>query len=128
MEQLLALDDPPTAVFCYSDDIAVAATHIAAPTTACACRRTCRSSVSTGTTSATLFDLTTIDQHVVEQARAASTMVLDLLAGHDLARTASRSPPTWSCAGRLRRRRARADGSRSASRQSLSSPSAGLPQ
>ena len=28
-----------------------------------------------------LFDITTIDQHVVEQARAASRMVLDLLAG-----------------------------------------------
>ena len=33
---------------------------------------------------AALFDITTIDQHVGDQARAASRMVLDLLAGHRL--------------------------------------------
>lgn len=80
MEQLLSLDDPPTAVFCYSDDIAVAAlAHLR--------RHGLRvpedmSLIGVdGHEVAELFDITTIDQHVVEQAKAASRMVLDLLAG-----------------------------------------------
>ncbi|CAM3552670.1 LacI family DNA-binding transcriptional regulator [Nocardioides zeicaulis] len=83
MEQLLDLDDPPTAVFCYSDDIAVAAETVAR-------RRGLRvpEDVSLlgvdGNGLGALFDITTIDQHVGDQARAASAMVLDLLAGHDL--------------------------------------------
>lgn len=80
MERLLGLEHPPTAVFCYSDDIAVAAMihlyqhGLRVP-----------QDVSLigvdGHELAALFDITTIDQHVVEQARAASAMVLDLLAG-----------------------------------------------
>jgi LacI family repressor for deo operon, udp, cdd, tsx, nupC, and nupG len=83
IEKLLALDDPPTAVFCYSDDIAVAA--IVALT---------RHGLSVpddvsivgvdGHDLGELFDITTIDQHVEEQARAASLMVVDLLAGRPL--------------------------------------------
>ena len=80
MEQLLALDDPPTAVFCYSDDIAIAASI--------ALRRhglRVPEDVSLigvdGHQLGELFDITTIDQHVVEQAQAASRMVLELLAG-----------------------------------------------
>ena len=83
MEQLLRLDDPPTAVFCYSDDIAVAAlAHLL--------RHGLRvpEDVSLigvdGHELGKLFDITTIDQHVVDQARAASRMVLDLLAGRSL--------------------------------------------
>lgn len=81
MEQLLGLDDPPTAVFCYSDDIAVAAT-----TTLRRHGLRVPEDVSLigvdGHELGELFDITTIDQHVVEQAQAASRMVLDLLAGH----------------------------------------------
>lgn len=81
MEELLALDDPPTAVFCYSDDIAVAAT-----TTLRRHGLRVPEDVSLigvdGHDLGELFDITSIDQHVVEQARAASRMVLDLLAGH----------------------------------------------
>jgi DNA-binding LacI/PurR family transcriptional regulator len=86
MEQLLSLADPPTAVFCYSDDIAVAATTVLR-------RHGLRvpEDVSLigvdGNELAELFDITTIDQHVVDQARSASTMVLDLLAGHPLEQT-----------------------------------------
>ena len=80
MEQLLALADPPTAVFCYSDDIAVAA---------CVALRRHGLSVPgdvslvgvDGHELGALFGITTIDQHVVEQARAAGAMVIDLLSG-----------------------------------------------
>ena len=80
MEQLLALDDPPTAVFCYSDDIAIAA--------AVSLQRhglTVPGDISLvgvdGHDLGALFDITTIDQHVVDQAQAASAMVIDLLSG-----------------------------------------------
>lgn len=80
MERLLALEDRPTAVFCYSDDIAVAAA-------AAARRHGLRvpedlSLIGVdGNGLGELFDITTVDQHVVDQARAASRMVLDLLSG-----------------------------------------------
>ncbi len=80
MEQLLALREPPTAVFCYSDDIAVAAMTalwrqgLVVPDD--------MSLIGVdGHDLGALLDLTTIDQHVVEQARAASTMVIELLSG-----------------------------------------------
>ncbi len=80
MERLLSLAAPPTAVFCYSDDIAVAAT-----TTLRRHGMRVPEDMSLigvdGNGLGELFDLTTIDQHVVDQARAASTMVLDLLSG-----------------------------------------------
>ncbi|MEP6855929.1 MAG: LacI family DNA-binding transcriptional regulator [Pedococcus sp.] len=80
MEELLALDDPPTAVFCYSDDIAVAAT-----TTLRRHGLRVPEDISLigvdGHELGALFGITSIDQHVVEQARAASRMVLELLAG-----------------------------------------------
>jgi len=80
MERLLSLADPPTAVFCYSDDIAVAASTVLH-------RHGLRvpEDVSLigvdGNELGALFDITTIDQHVVDQARSASEMVLELLAG-----------------------------------------------
>ena len=73
MEQLLSLAAPPTAAFCYSDDIAVAAT-------AALRRHGLRvpedmSLIGVdGHDLGKLFGITTIDQHVAEQARAASTM------------------------------------------------------
>ena len=51
MERLLSLADPPTAVFCYSDDIAVRPPP-PCDATGCGSPTTCRSSGSTGTTSA----------------------------------------------------------------------------
>lgn len=86
MEQLLGLAEPPTAVFCYSDDIAVAAT-----TTLRRHGLRIPEDVSLigvdGHELGELFDITTIDQHVEDQARAASLMVLDLLAGRPLGAT-----------------------------------------
>lgn len=84
MRQLLALPEPPTAVFCYSDDVAVAAM-----TALSQCGLRVPQDISVigvdGHALGQLFGLTTIDQHVTDQARTASTMVLDLLAGHTLA-------------------------------------------
>lgn len=80
MEELLALDDPPTAVFCYSDDIAVAAT-IALQRHGLRVPEDVSLIGVDGHELGELFDITTIDQQVVEQARAASRMVLDLLSG-----------------------------------------------
>ncbi len=80
MEQLLSLAAPPTAVFCYSDDIAVAAT-----TTLRRHGLRVPEDMSLigvdGHDLGKLFGITTIDQHVADQARAASMMVLDLLSG-----------------------------------------------
>lgn len=81
MARLLALKEPPTAVFCYSDEIAVSAMHLLH-------QRGLRvpDDISLigvdGHDLGALFGITTIDQHVAEQARAASEMVLELLAGH----------------------------------------------
>ena len=80
MERLLALADPPTAVFCYSDDIAVAAT-VALQRHGLQVPEDMSLIGVDGHALGTLFDITTIDQHVAEQAQAASRMVLDLLAG-----------------------------------------------
>lgn len=83
MEQLLSLADPPTAVFCYSDDIAIAATTSLRRHGLRVPEDMSLIGVD-GHELGKLFDITTIDQHVVEQARAASRMVLDLLAGRPL--------------------------------------------
>lgn len=83
LDQLLALDDPPTAVFCYSDDIAVAAATRARQRGLRVPQDLSLIGVD-GTDLAELFDITTIDQHVVDQARAASRMVLDLLGGRPI--------------------------------------------
>lgn len=87
MERLLALDRPPTAVLCYSDDVAVGALRTAQ-------LRGVRvpDDVSLvgidGNPIAELFDITTVDQHVEEQARLAGEMTLRLLAGESLANPA----------------------------------------
>jgi LacI family repressor for deo operon, udp, cdd, tsx, nupC, and nupG len=79
IDQLLELDPLPTAVFCYSDDIAVAAQHRLE-------RRGLRvpDDVSLvgvdGNPLTGLFEITTVDQQVPEQGRRAATMALDLLA------------------------------------------------
>lgn len=80
MEQLLALDDPPTAVFCYSDDIAIAAA-VAVGRHGLSVPEDISLVGVDGHELGALFDITTIDQHVVDQARAAASMVVDLLSG-----------------------------------------------
>lgn len=80
MERLLALEEPPTAVFCYSDDIAVAALHTLHRHGLRAPEDVSLIGVD-GHELGELFGITTIDQHVVDQARAASEMILDLLSG-----------------------------------------------
>ncbi|WP_370246744.1 LacI family DNA-binding transcriptional regulator [Nocardioides sp.] len=83
MARLLALPDPPTAVFCYSDDIAVSAYSELV-------RRGLRvpHDVSLigvdGNPLAETFCLTSIDQHVGAQARCAGEMALHLLRGEPL--------------------------------------------
>lgn len=80
MATLLALPDPPTAVFAYSDEIALGALRhlqtmgIAVPG---------RMSIVgvDGHPTAELFDLTTVDQDVRGQGRLVGQMVLDLLHG-----------------------------------------------
>ncbi len=89
MARLLALPDPPTAVFCYSDDIAISAMHTLRLRGVRVPEEMSVVGVD-GTELAGLFDLTTVDQHVALQARLASELVLDLLAGvvpGDTART-----------------------------------------
>lgn len=88
MARLLDLpaDRRPTAVFCYSDDIAVSAYREAI-------RRGLRvpEDVSLiavdGNPLGEVFDITTIDQHAAEQARIAGEMTLHLLAGEPLEET-----------------------------------------
>jgi DNA-binding LacI/PurR family transcriptional regulator len=80
MERLLALPDPPTAVFCYSDDIAVAAS-VAVRRHGLAVPDDVSLVGVDGNGLGSLFDITTIDQHVEDQARAAGAMVIDLLSG-----------------------------------------------
>lgn len=87
MARLLDDPEPPTAVFCYSDDIAVSAYRELV-------RRGLRvpEDVSLigvdGNPLAEVFDLTTVDQQAAEQARIAGEMTLRLLAGETLEDTA----------------------------------------
>lgn len=80
LARLLSQPDPPTAVFCYSDDIAVSALREAG-------RRGVRvpedlSLIGVdGNPLAELFELDTVDQHVGDQARLAGEMTLALLNG-----------------------------------------------
>ena len=83
MDALLRLAEPPTAVFAYSDEIAVAAL-----------RRLQEAGVEVPSGMsvvgvddhplARLFDLTTVNQSVCRQGRLAGEMALSLLRGHDL--------------------------------------------
>jgi len=80
IDRLLALPDPPTAVFCYSDELAVGATVELS-------RRGLRvpEDISLlgvdGHPLAQLHGLTTIDQHVTEQGRLAAELSVALLRG-----------------------------------------------
>lgn len=87
MRQLLDADDPPTAVFCYSDDIAVSALRAAHERGIRVPEDLSLIGVD-GNPLAELFGLTTIDQHVPRQARLAGEMAALLVAGTPLATSA----------------------------------------
>ncbi len=93
MERLLALADPPTAVFAFSDEIAVAAlaclhrTGLAVPAT--------MSLIGVdGHPSAELFGISTVTQSVAVQGRLAAEMALSLLRDHRVADRSVVVPPT----------------------------------
>jgi LacI family transcriptional regulator, repressor for deo operon, udp, cdd, tsx, nupC, and nupG len=104
VRELLELDDPPTAIFCYSDDIAVSARHALLERGLRVPEDVSLIGVD-GHDLGKLFGITTIDQHVVDQARAAGEMVIGLLAGrqpgtpqlqvdaHLVERTSTAPPP-----------------------------------
>lgn len=84
MEELLALPEPPTAVFCFSDEIAVAARH-------CAVQRGLRvpQDISIigvdGHPLTELFGMSTVCQNLVLQTRTAARMALQLVRDGGLA-------------------------------------------
>lgn len=115
MVRLLDLDEPPTAVFCYSDDIAVSALRVLHQHQVRVPDDLSLVAVD-GHELGALFGVTTFDQHVADQARIASEMVLDLLAGRqpeeprrtlsaDLVDRGSTAPPRSARSLRLRRPR-----------------------
>ncbi|QZY28520.1 LacI family DNA-binding transcriptional regulator [Nocardioides coralli] len=83
MHRLLDLDDPPTAVLCYSDEMAISALQAA---TSRGLRVPDDLSLVgiDGHPLAALFGITTVDQHVRDQARLAGEMALRLLGGEPL--------------------------------------------
>lgn len=86
MARLLALAEPPTAVFCYSDEIAVGAV---AELTARGLRAPDDVSLVgvDGHPTAELFGLSTFDQQVAEQGRLAGALAVRLLSGEELERS-----------------------------------------
>ena len=80
MRQLLALDDPPTAVFAASDEMAFGALAAARAAGLDVPRRMSVVGVDDHEL-ADLFDLTTVGQPVVDQGRSAARMLLATLAG-----------------------------------------------
>ena len=101
--RLLALDRPPSAVFCYSDDVAIGALWTAQQLGVRVPGDLSLVGVD-GHPLTETFGITTVDQHVREQARLAGEMALSLLAGiplperavvleSDLVERASTGPP-----------------------------------
>ncbi len=80
MATLLALPDPPTAVFAYSDEIALGALRFLQESGVAVPDQMSVIGVD-GHPTAELFGLTTIDQGVATQGRRTGEMVLDLLHG-----------------------------------------------
>jgi DNA-binding LacI/PurR family transcriptional regulator len=85
--RLLDLDEPPTAVLCYSDDIAISALR-AAQLRGLRVPEDVSLVGIDGHPMGELFGITTVDQHVREQARVAGEMALRLLSGRALDRPA----------------------------------------
>jgi DNA-binding LacI/PurR family transcriptional regulator len=78
MRRLLALDEPPTAVFAYSDELAIGAYRALQEEGVAVPEQLSLVGVD-GHPTARLFGITSIDQSVVAQGRLAGRMVLDLL-------------------------------------------------
>lgn len=106
IQRLLELERPPTAVLCYSDDIAVSALR-AAQLRGIRVPEDVSLIGIDGNPLAELFEITTVDQHVTQQARLAGEMALRLLSGAPLPQPAvtvrselvvrsSTGPPTAS--------------------------------
>lgn len=93
MDRLLDLPEPPTAVFAYSDEIAISALE-------CVRRRglRCPEDVSIigvdGHPMAELFGLTTLDQHVEQQAERVAEMVMGVIDEHGSPRREAIVPAT----------------------------------
>jgi DNA-binding LacI/PurR family transcriptional regulator len=82
MAKLLELPDPPTAVFAYSDEIALGALRHLQSRGIDVPGRMSLVGID-GHPTAELFDLTTVDQDVRGQGRLVGQMVLDLLHGRE---------------------------------------------
>ncbi len=82
MEQLLALDDPPTAVFAYSDEVAMGALHTLRRARLAVPDQMSIIGVDDHPMSG-LNDLTTIHQPVEEQGAVAGRLAMDLLHGRE---------------------------------------------
>lgn len=80
MAALLALPEPPTAVFAYSDEIALGALRCLQQAGVPVPDQMSVIGVD-GHPTAELFDLTTVDQAVADQGRRTGEMVLELLRG-----------------------------------------------
>ncbi len=81
MKRLLDLPDPPTAVFAYSDEIAISALqHLR--TRGLRCPDDISIIGVDGHPMAELFGLTTLDQHVDTQAAWAAEMVMGVIDEH----------------------------------------------
>lgn len=84
---LLGLDDPPTAVFCYSDEIALSALSALLARGVAVPDQISLIGVD-GHPLAALFGLDTVVQSIGEQGRIAGEMALSLVRGEQLARPA----------------------------------------
>lgn len=82
VDELLGLDQPPTAIFAYSDEIAISAAHRLAELGLSVPDDLSLASVD-GHPLAELFGLTTVTQSVPTQGRLAGNMVLALLRGEE---------------------------------------------
>ena len=86
MERLLALDEPPTAVFAMSDEIALSALRALALRGVDVPEQMSVIGVD-GHPLAELFGLTTVEQSVEEQGRLSGEMAIRLLRGEELPQT-----------------------------------------
>jgi DNA-binding LacI/PurR family transcriptional regulator len=91
VETLMALPEPPTAIFAYSDELAIGALHGLQAAGIDVPGQVSLIGVD-GHPTAALFGITTVDQAVPDQGRLAARLVLDLLGRSD-------RPPTPVQAG-----------------------------
>lgn len=80
MQDLLSVNPPPTAVFCYSDEVAIGALRTLRRSGIDVPRQMSVIAIDDHPM-AELMDLTTISQSAFEQGRAAATIVESMLSG-----------------------------------------------